>query len=151
MLGEPPRLCPPAANADDDATSNPSTAAHNKLIFVIGGVPLFCRKRLAFLIKPKDKSDFVRSGTVEYYPHGTRGPCGTSKKVAFFLRGVCKFKNFLRGDCAGAEPRVLAPYPPSTIPKPLSGSRWQDEGVGLAHGSSPAEYVAHRVPESRPR
>ena len=51
MAGEPPAPCPPAANADDDATSNP--AAHNKLIFVIDGVPLFCRKRPAFLIKPK--------------------------------------------------------------------------------------------------
>jgi len=79
MLGEPPR--PPAANADDDATSNPSTAAHNKLIFVIGGVPLLCRKRPAFLINPRDKSDFVRSGTVEYYPHGTTGLRGTSGSV----------------------------------------------------------------------
>ena len=54
MPGEPP--CPPAANADDDATSNP--AAHNKLIFVIDGVPLFCRKRPAFLIKPKRQIGF---------------------------------------------------------------------------------------------
>src|SRR6516225_2723306 len=56
MAGEPPAPCPPAANADDDATSNP--AAHNKLIFVIDGVPLFCRKRPAFLIKPKRQIGF---------------------------------------------------------------------------------------------
>ena len=55
MPSEPPF---PAAKADDDATSNPSIAAHNKLIFVIGGVPLFCRKRPAFLIKPKRQVGF---------------------------------------------------------------------------------------------
>ena len=99
MPSEPPF---PAAKADDDATSNPSIAAHNKLIFVIGGVPLFCRKRPAFLIKPKRQVGFCSKWDCGILSPWNYGPARNL--------GVCKFKNFLRGRDRGAghELSVLA-------------------------------------------